>query len=166
MRYVGIGKAGSLRGGPIMTNRATDTDRLLYLAEVVCDENASEGDCVELNSILLADEGLRRRFMDYCQLHFTLGLEMQTQWAVQRVHEQIDLEPELPITDPCNLAMPIVLPAAIEASADSHHFVPAISTLFGYTSSGWPVAYLVATVAMAIGLTIAAGDTCVTTAAV
>ena len=57
-----------------MTNLTLETDRLLHLAEVICDENASEDDFIQLDAILLADEHARRRYLDYCELHFALGL--------------------------------------------------------------------------------------------
>jgi hypothetical protein len=88
---------------------------------------------------LNADEDVRRRYLDYCQLHFTLELELQTLSAVEKVHQQIDLEPELPLLAPSSI--PIFLPTALHDTT-------------GFFSSGWPVAYLAATVIVGVGLLI------------
>ena len=80
-----------------MTDSSMISERLLRLAETICDETASADDFAQLDALLLDDENARRRFLDYCQLHFTLGMELQTNWAVQKVHEQIDLELQPPI---------------------------------------------------------------------
>ena len=122
-----------------MTERAINADRLLDLAEAICDETASVNDAAQLNTILLADENARRRYLDYCQLHFTLDLESQTLSAVEKVHQQIDLEPELPRSD--QPSAPIFLSTTLPGTV-------------GFFSSGWPVAYLIATVICGIGILI------------
>jgi hypothetical protein len=61
----------------------TDTDRLVELTEAVCDENASPEELVALDSMLLAEAAARRPYLDYCQLHVALEVEMQAHWALQ-----------------------------------------------------------------------------------
>jgi hypothetical protein len=54
-----------------MTVPEKNADRLLQLAESVCDKTASRADLAELDALLLGDDNARRRYLDYCQLHFT-----------------------------------------------------------------------------------------------
>ena len=124
-----------------MSANAIRADRLLHLAEAICDETATEQDAVELDAILLADADGRRRFLDYCQLHFVLESELKVLSVVERVHQRIELEPDQPVCDP-SLGL---------------GFLPTVhGSLAGGLSSGWPVAYLIATVIVGLGLTIAA----------
>lgn len=136
-----------------MSTSAINGDRMLALAEAVCDETASDKDCVELNAILVADENARRRYLDFCHLHFTLELEMQTLRAVQKVHEQIDLEPELPVLDPSSIAGgTLVSPAEFRSPPVVGFLGGSIRTTLGYFSEGMPLAYLLATVIFGVGL--------------
>ena len=57
-----------------MSDFTISTDRLMYLAESVCEESASDNDFVELDGILLADCESRHRFLDYCQMHVALKI--------------------------------------------------------------------------------------------
>ena len=66
-----------------MIDSLANADRLFYLADIVCDDRASDGDRAELDAILLADEASRYRYLDYCRMHATLGLELRAQRAVQ-----------------------------------------------------------------------------------
>jgi hypothetical protein len=132
-----------------MTERVTHADHLFHLAEAVCDETASEGDVVELDEILFKDENSRRRYQDYCRLHFTLEQELQMLSSVQRVHQQIDLEPDL--IGPNSIAMDSVS-STPSANLPVYGFGPSsLNGLGGYLSSGWPMAYLIATAIFAVG---------------
>ncbi len=74
-----------------MSEFAVNVDRLLYLAERVCDENASDNDYVELDTILRADAESRRRYLDYCRMHVTLTIELQSHAALQAVGGQAEV---------------------------------------------------------------------------
>ena len=129
---------------------ADHQDRLLILAGSVCNETASEEDWLELDALIRGNEEMRRRYVEYFRIHAALRLEMQAHSAAKKACQTIHAMPGLCKAQP---------------SDDELHLrsvSPPISTnspflgVSGYFSSGWPVAYLVATVAMAIGLTIAA----------
>ena len=60
-----------------MSDFTISTDRLMYLAESVCEESASDNDFIELDSILRTDCESRHRFLDYCQMHVALKLELR-----------------------------------------------------------------------------------------
>ena len=54
MRANGTGSAGAFRGGPLLSDLAINVDRLLDLAELVCDESASDNEFAELDAFLSA----------------------------------------------------------------------------------------------------------------
>ena len=132
-----------------MSDPTMHADPLLCLAEAICDEVASENDFVQLDAIMLADTDARRRYLDYCQLHFALRLELRAEWATQSTSRHIDIES--------------VVLASDKSSAPRMKTSPPIPFGFlsttlpgtvGWFSSDWPVAYLVATVIFGIGLLI------------
>ena len=49
-------------------------------------------DFVELDSILLADEAARRRYLDYCRMHVALRVELRAHRAAQKARQQINIE--------------------------------------------------------------------------
>ena len=53
MRRNGTGSAGAFRQGTLMSDPATNVDRLLELAGAVCDNRASPDDLIELDAALL-----------------------------------------------------------------------------------------------------------------
>ena len=67
-----------------MSNLAATVDRVLDLAEAICDQSASPHDFVELDSMVLADETSRGYYWDYCQMHVTLEMEMRLHLARSR----------------------------------------------------------------------------------
>ena len=132
--------AGALGEGTVMTEPAVNADYLLYLVESVCDEDASENDLVELDSILLTDDMSRRCYLDYYQLRVALRLELRAEQATQKVHQQINIKPAISSPSDSSSARTETPPATPFGF---------LSTTFPATigySSGWPVAYLTATV--------------------
>ncbi len=79
-----------------MSEPACNVDRLLDLAEAVCDKTASQGELAELDSVLLTDEASRRGYLGYCRMHVSLKLDMLADEAAQIVCKQIDGEPVTP----------------------------------------------------------------------
>jgi hypothetical protein len=128
-----------------MSKPTTNADRLLDLAEAVCDKVASQEDIEELDSALLANDESLQRYLAYCRMHVALKLDLLAQDATQAVCKQIDI------------GRLVASPNEIDGVKDgipSTPFLPFLSTAmhgsFGYLSSGWPVAYLVATVIFGI----------------
>ena len=132
-----------------MSDLPPNVDRLLDLAGAVCNKSASENDLVELDSILLADRASRRRYVDYCRIHVALRLELRAHRATQQVHRQIEIESVAPAPsdfDVIRVETPSAMPLGFLATT--------LHGTAGFFSSGWPVAYLVATVIFGIGLLI------------
>ena len=129
-----------------MSAFATNVDRLLYLAEMVCDESASKNELAELNSILLTDDASRRCYLNYYRMRVALRLELRAHRAAQNVRHQINVKPVAPAPSESDAAL---------LNPPLHPF-PLLSTTLpgtvGFFSSGWPVAYLMATVIFGVGL--------------
>jgi hypothetical protein len=134
-----------------MNDATPNTDRVLELAEAVCGKTISKEDSRELQSLLLADPAACRRYLFFCQMHTALRFEVRADQAAQRICQPINIKSivqaspesdyvETPLAP--NVAPP-VLPMMTEPT-------------FGYLASGWPMAYLVATVLMSLGLLISA----------
>ena len=131
-----------------MSHRGINFDRVLELAAAICDERASPGDRVELNSIMLADPTARCCYLDYCRIHVALRLELWANRATQSVHQQITFESVAPPPSKSNVV-------EVETSSPAPTFLSTpLHGTAGWFSSGWPVAYLVATVIFGIGLLI------------
>ena len=126
-----------------MSDLSLNTDHLLELVGTVCSKVASGSDFVELNSILLADEVSRRRYLNYCRMHVALRMELRAHRALQKVCRQISTEPVV-----------IASGGSSAAGAEIERTFPLpfgfLSTPFhdtlGYFSDGMPLAYLLATV--------------------
>jgi hypothetical protein len=129
-----------------MSDSKSNTDRVLDLAGAICNDVASQGDLAELDSMMLADYASRYEYMDYCRVHVALALELRADQATRNVHRQIDVESAARGPD---LAVP---PTAVPV----HLLDGAIHGTIGDLASGWLVAYLIATVVLAIGLAIGA----------
>jgi hypothetical protein len=132
-----------------MSDPANKVDRVLDLAEAVCSKEASESDFAELDSLLRANPESRSRYLNYCWMHVALRLQLRARRAAQRAYEQIDFDSVGPASsgsdaarDGTSAALPYgVLSDTLRGSV-------------GYFSSGWPMAYLVATVIFGVGMLI------------
>ena len=135
-----------------MISRA-DIDCLLHLADEVCDESASADDLAKLDAILLADCVSRRYYLDYCRMHTALGLELRAQCAVQKLCRQIDFG-AIAVAPESASCVAIPLPSVVPTSSPAPFpfLATTLHATVGYFSSGWPVAYLIATVIFGIGL--------------
>ena len=130
-----------------MNNSAHNADRLLDLAEAVCDESASEADRAELDAMLVGNQEARQQYLEYCRLHISLRLQLRANRAAQKACRQINVAPiltspgefDVAIGDTSTSASRGICPVA---------FTGAVGDFF---SSGWPVAYLLATVIVGIG---------------
>ena len=131
-----------------MSNRKIELDRLFELVGAVCDEDASQEELAELDSLATADRDSCRRYLAYCRMHNMLGLELCANHATQAVYQQIGIQPGL--SGSSELDGMNVPPPTSRAPANLFHGA------FGYVGSGWPMAYLTATVIVGIGLLIGA----------
>ncbi len=126
-------------------------DRLFDLLAAVCDGDASQEDFGDLNSIAAVDEETSRRYLDYCRMHSTLRSELRAVHATQAAYRHIGITPN-DAEESDNFRA-----SKVACSTSTGIFS---ATLFHgaatYLSSGWPVAYLIATVIFAIGLMIGA----------
>ena len=134
-----------------MSDSAFHSDRLLELAGAVCNRIATEDDCAELNAILLTDEQARNRYAEYCWLHVALRLRLRARRAANRAHRQINSHFVGASSEDC-VTSPITIPPVAPSRFSFHSFQDA----FGYVSTGWPIAYLIATFVVSVGITIAA----------
>jgi hypothetical protein len=140
-----------------MNDHESNVERVFDLAGSICDECASENDFIELDSIIVADDTSGHCYWDYCRMHVLLGMEASIHRALQSVRERDKLNPAALTpweSDVLNATTPTT-----EASLSSTAFGFLSATFdgtLGYLSSGWPVAYLIATVIFGIGAVIAA----------
>ena len=138
-----------------MNDRAINVDRVFDLAGAICDDCASEKDFAELDSIVVADETSGRCYWDYCRMHVMLGMEACVHRALQKVREQDNLDLAALTPWESDALIATLPPAAPSVSSPVPGFLSTtIHGTVGYFSSGWPVAYLVATVIFGIGLLI------------
>jgi hypothetical protein len=136
-----------------MSHPAANGDRLLRLSEAVCDKTASPDELAELDSLLRADSDACWRYLSYCELHFALGMELRAHRIAQRVHGQVALELETTDADSSGAVMP---PIATISLPDASFPTTALPGTIAYFSSGWPVAYSIATLILGVGLLIGA----------
>jgi hypothetical protein len=132
-----------------MSEKPVHLDRVLDLAGTICDGCASQGEFTELDSIMLDDRKAFDGYLDYCRMHSALKLEMRAHRVTQALCQQIgvhavaaDAGNRADVKKPLVSASPLVT-------------FPAHSTL-SFLSSGWPAAYLIATMVFAIGLLVGA----------
>lgn len=134
-----------------MSNSSANIDRLSYLIDAVCSKIASNDELTELDAILHADQASHSYYLDYCQLHVALLLESQAQLAVQKTFEHIGFGFE-EATHADSVTVCDSLLSQSRASFPSFDFFGAsVYGTVSYFSSGWPVAYLIATVIFGIG---------------
>ena len=123
---------------------AQDADHLLDLADIACEENASDNEFAELDSLLLDDQVSRNRYLNYCRIHVALKLHLRASRATQMAQQRINVKKVVPTVGDCNvetIAMPCIVPV---------NTLPTIHSPFSYLPESWLVAYLIATVIFGI----------------
>ena len=125
-----------------MSDLLRDSNEFVPLLNAACDGLLDDQQFEELATALDADASLRKLFASHVQLL----TDMQLLGRAEKAYHDglLRVQAELPKQPP--LISPIFI---------SNSYSPA-QTEFGFFASGWPVAYLAATVIMGIGLTIAA----------
>ena len=134
-----------------MSALATKYDRLLYLAELVCDESVSSNEIAELNSILLTDHTFRQYYLSYYRMRVTLRLELRAQRAAQKLHQKININTNERASSNSNaidVAAPVVVPIPSFFSTTYHGTI-------GFFSQELPFSLLIATLLTGFGLWIA-----------
>jgi hypothetical protein len=129
-----------------MSRRTINVDRLLDLTEEACDETASLNELAELDTLLLADQQSRDEYLEYYRMHVALRLQLRSCRAAQRVHQQMNIESAVLVSGDSGIEM-VEMPSAAPFGFVSTALPASLSSL----SSGWPVAYLIATVIFGIG---------------
>jgi hypothetical protein len=132
-----------------MSDSKANADRVFELAGAVCDGVVSQADISELDAMMSADYASRYDYMDYLRVHVALKLELRADLATQNMNRQIDVESAASSARGLDAASP---PSPVPV----HLLGGVIHGTTTYLSSGWPAAYLVATVILAIGLAIGA----------
>ena len=130
-----------------------EVDRVLDLAEAVCDDAASSAECAELDSLVLADETVRRNYWDYCQMHVMLEMDLRLNRALKKVHAQdrfdtADLTPWE--SDALAGVTSSVMPS--HSSTVFGLFSGTLHGTIGFFSQEVPFALLIATVITGLGL--------------
>jgi hypothetical protein len=138
-----------------MSTPAINAERVRMLAAAVCDDTASRDELFELDTALRADERLRKSYVKYCQLHVSLETEMRAGLALRRAQGRNDLDSA--VLTPWEAD---ILEATMRPAVPVVPYVPTFSsTTFhstvSFLSSGWPLAYLAATVILAVGCLVA-----------
>jgi len=129
-----------------MTDLSIKPDHLLELVSAVCSKDASGNDFVALNSILLADEVSRRRYLSYCRMHASLRLDLRSHAAAQKACRQMDFESGASVPRDFTAAMnaPSIVPFGFLSNA--------LHGTIGFFSQELPFSLLVAAVLTSLGL--------------
>jgi hypothetical protein len=130
-------------------------DRLVYLAEMVCNETASRAELEELDAAIVANKDARQFFFDYCRMHVFLGMELDAEWATKKACEEIERSSAAISIEDRVTAANSPSPAVPATIADIL-FPTSFRSTIAFFSSGVPFAYLVATVITALGVLAAA----------
>jgi hypothetical protein len=134
-----------------MSNHAVNVDRLFDLMGGVCDECVSEEGLAELDSMVSVDPDARDYYVGYCRMHSALELELSAHHATQVVFQQIGIRR----CHPQERTFAVGAEGAPVCPTSTTHLGLWHGTV-GFFSSGWPAAYLVATVIFGVGLLIGA----------
>ncbi len=134
-----------------MTETPANIERVFYLADVVCDGRASADDLAELDAILVSDETFRVVYLDYCEMHAALDVDLRAQRAVGNARQEI--QDDLTAWRG-EASSPRGLPCSVDGAArcTSAHGILSSEAFpsVGYLT-GWPAAYLIAAVICTIG---------------
>ncbi len=130
-----------------MSHFPAKLDRLLLLIDAVCGGTAAEDELSELDALLLADEQARDYYLDYCQMHIALGMELRAQEAVERLCRRIDSPPaEL------DEISTVALPPSGTSPASFPILGNVIQGTIGFFSQEIPFALMIATIITGLGL--------------
>ena len=138
--------------GTYVSKCPVNADRLVHLVEMACDDNASDTDLVELDTILRGDHLLRCWYLEFCQMRVALRLNLRARRAAQKLRQQMSTD-----QDPPDFSEPDVMGGEVSLPLPRPTFLPTPSYgTTNYFTDGWPVAYSLAAVIFGLGLVVAA----------
>jgi hypothetical protein len=137
-----------------MTVLPGNDDRLWSLIDAVCLGTASDDEQRELEARVLADKQVGGLYIAYCQLDSVLSLELAGQRVGKLAREVIQRNLSHSSHEP--ILADVVLPTQNRSQQIPNVPRTSFNGSFNYLSSEWPVAYLLATVIVGLGLMIAA----------
>jgi len=122
-------------------------DRLLRLAEAVCEKTATPENLAELDALLLADDAACHRYLSYCRMHVGLKMDMLAHKAAQDACQQIDSEVAKSAAAASDL-----YEAPVSSSLPLNLLTSAFHNTIGFFSQEIPFSLLIATVVTGLGL--------------
>jgi predicted aconitase with swiveling domain len=134
-----------------MSDQPNNLDRLFELVGAVCDGSLSPDEFNELDSILRDDRMACDWYRGYCRLHGTLRMHLRAHRATQAAWQQIGIKP-----DATGLTDSIAAKAEVSASFPSSYSASLWHGTLDYCSSAGAIAYLLATIIVAVGLAVLA----------
>ena len=117
-----------------MSNDVSPPDRFWPLVEAACLGMISQEECLELQTILRGNSAVQRLYLEYCRMHSELRLAC----GVERSNEAV---------------LPKIAASEVPSMATLVNIVPEAGVSW---CTGWPLAYLVATVIVGVGIAVAA----------
>ncbi len=135
-----------------MSDSAINIDRLLDLAEAVCDEVASRNDFVELDSLLLAEKASRRQYWDYCRMHILLEMELQANDAIKNAFGKNTFDTEVPDVSDAEIPIDGTTPLVSVPAASQGFISSTLHGTIGFFSQELPFSLLIGTVLTGLGL--------------
>jgi hypothetical protein len=124
------------------------SEEFLALLDAACDGNLAESQLDQLTTLLDSDPAIRKTFINHVRLRTNIRFLHRAERACDLGLARIEAMPPATVLDDSD-SFPLV-----SAPLPRCHVPQAAAC--GFFASGWPVAYLVATVALAVGLAIGA----------
>lgn len=130
-----------------MNEHLPTDDRLLRLAEAVCEKTATAAELAELDSLLLTDETLCYRYLSYCRMHVGLKMDMLSHEAAKNACKRIDME----LADTAAMASDVSC-GQISPGIPLNLLSTTFHSTVGFFSQEIPFSLLIATVVTGLGL--------------
>jgi len=130
-----------------MNDFVPNAERMMELAGAVCNQTASTDETAELNVIVREDEELCRRYLQYCQIHIALRMELRADRAAEsacRQTHELSLSAGLSSADTPEIQPPSSPPLGIWNNL--------VGSTIGFFSQEVPFSLLLATVITCLGL--------------
>ena len=130
-----------------MNDSANNVERLMELAGAVCNQTASASDTAELNAMIRNDPESCERYLQYCQMHIALRMELRADLAAQSACRQ---------TEETSFTGDSSSPPVSEAHVASYPPFAVLGNLIhgtvGFFSQEVPFSLLIASVITCLGL--------------
>ncbi len=130
-----------------MNDSGNNVERLMELAGAVCNQTASASDTAELNAMIRNDPESCERYLQYCQMHIALRMELRADLAAQSACRQ---------TEETSFTGDSSSPPVSEAHVASYPPFAVLGNLIhgtvGFFSQEVPFSLLIASVITCLGL--------------